>query len=68
MRWQVSDEEVERRGRTKLAGRENDEGWQDRDTSYFDTLTVADVLDDDRQNPLIYHASKPYVEEARRTG
>ena len=29
--------------------------------SYFKTLEVGDVLDNDDQNPLIYHASKPYV-------
>ena len=35
---------------------------------YYDRLSVGDVLDDDSQNPLIYHANKPYVEEARRAG
>ena len=35
---------------------------------YYNSLTVGDVLDDDGQNPLIYHASRPYVEEARRGG
>ena len=28
---------------------------------YFQSLKVGDVLDDDEQNPLIYHVSKPYV-------
>jgi ectoine hydroxylase-related dioxygenase (phytanoyl-CoA dioxygenase family) len=29
--------------------------------SYFNSLEVGDVLDNDDQNPLIYHVSKPYV-------
>ena len=29
--------------------------------AYFDSLKIGDVLDNDEQNPLIYHVSKPYV-------
>ncbi|UCH26423.1 MAG: phytanoyl-CoA dioxygenase family protein [Trueperaceae bacterium] len=29
--------------------------------AYFSGLEIGDVLDDDDQNPLIYHVNKPYV-------
>lgn len=28
---------------------------------YFEKLKLGDLLDDDNQNPLIYHRSKPYI-------
>ena len=50
------DEAVAARGSNKLAGRADDDGWQDRDSTYYDGVFKQRInlwMDSDRMRPLM---------------